>query len=228
MRVRKEKLIEQANSATDEQKEKIKEVRSYLIKAQKEQPVNLREHLQTFNDGVMAILITIIVLDIKPPFHEVGYQHFIAQIIVFLISFFIIADFWYELHLSFSYFIFKPSKRTAIFDFCFLADIALLPVMTKWIMSEDSSFAVANYGLVFLIAQIFKLAIQYSGSKDAIEDDDLRKKFLVKRTFGVFGSILFLNVCLIILAFFLPQLSMLLYLAIPIISLIKPRGEHLL
>lgn len=79
------------------------------------------------------------------------------------------ADFWYDLHLSFSYYIFKPSKAIAILDFFFLADLSLLPVMTKWIMAENSSFAVANFGIVFLIAKILEYLIQYFGAKNTAE-----------------------------------------------------------
>lgn len=109
----------------------------------------MREHLQTFNDDVMAIIITIIVLEIQPALNEVHYDLFLRSIGIFLITFFIVADFWYDLHLIFSFYIFKPGKATAIIDFIFLADLSLLPVMTKWIMSEHSTFSVANFGIFF-------------------------------------------------------------------------------
>ena len=127
------------NQFSDQEKDKLKNVKKELAEAQKKEPESLREHLQAFNDGVMAIIITIIVLEIQPALHEIHYQQFISNIAVFLITFFIVADFWYDLHLSFSYYIFKPSKAIAILDFFFLADLSLLPVMTKWIMAENSS-----------------------------------------------------------------------------------------
>lgn len=50
--------------------------------AQKEEPANLREHLPAFNDGVMAIIITIIVLEIQPAINEVHYKSFLSDIAV--------------------------------------------------------------------------------------------------------------------------------------------------
>ena len=123
------------NQFSDQEKDKLKNVKKELAEAQKKEP----ESLQAFNDGVMAIIITIIVLEIQPALHEIHYQQFISNIAVFLITFFIVADFWYDLHLSFSYYIFKPSKAIAILDFFFLADLSLLPVMTKWIMAENET-----------------------------------------------------------------------------------------
>lgn len=153
--MRRNKHQHNFNDFSDQEKEKLKTVRQELTQAQKKEPERLWEHLQAFNDGVMAIIITIIVLEIQPAIHEVHYEQFIANIIVFLITFFVVADFWYDLHLAFSYYIFKPTKTIAILDFFFLADLSLLPVMTKWIMAESSTFAVANFGIVFLIAKIF-------------------------------------------------------------------------
>ena len=61
------------NDFSKQEKEKLKTVRQELIQAQKEEPESLREHLQAFNDGVMAIIITIIVLEIQPAINEVHY-----------------------------------------------------------------------------------------------------------------------------------------------------------
>ena len=49
---------------SDEEKQKLADMQEQFKAAQKEEPTNLREHLQAFNDGVIAIIITIIVLEI--------------------------------------------------------------------------------------------------------------------------------------------------------------------
>lgn len=103
------------------QKEELKEAREKVSQAQQKEPERLREHLETFNDAVIAIIITIIVLQIQPAFKTSQYLEFLGNIVIFIIAFFIIADFWYDLHLAFPYFIFKPDKITAICDFCLLA-----------------------------------------------------------------------------------------------------------
>lgn len=51
------------NQFSDQEKDKLKNVKKELAEAQKKEPESLREHLQAFNDGVMAIIITIIVLE---------------------------------------------------------------------------------------------------------------------------------------------------------------------
>lgn len=189
------------NDFSKQEKEKLKTVRQELIQAQKEEPENLREHLQAFNDGVMAIIITII---------------------VFLITFFIVADFWYDLHLAFSYYIFKPSKTIAVLDFFFLADLSLLPVMTKWIMAEGSTFAVANFGVVFLIAKILEYLIQYFGAKKTAKYSQIMNIIISRSFIRKVAVTLFLNIVLIGLSFILPRLAMILYVVIPVISFLFP------
>lgn len=207
---------------SDQEKEKLNNVKKELIEAQKNEPESLREHLQAFNDGVMAIIITIIVLEIQPALHEVHYQQFINNIIVFLITFFIVADFWYDLHLAFSYYIFKPSKTIAILDFFFLADLSLLPVMTKWIMAETSTFAVANFGIVFLIAKILESLIQYFGARKTAKYSQIMNIIISRSFIRKMFITLFLNIILIVLSFFNAKLAMILYLVIPVISFLFP------
>lgn len=207
---------------SDQEKEKLNNVKKELIEAQKNEPESLHEHLQAFNDGVMAIIITIIVLEIQPALHEVHYQQFINNIIVFLITFFIVADFWYDLHLAFSYYIFKPAKTIAILDFFFLADLSLLPVMTKWIMAETSTFAVANFGIVFLIAKILEYLIQYFGARKTAKYSQIMNIIISRSFIRKMTVTLFLNVILIILSLLNAKLAMILYLVIPVISFLFP------
>ena len=220
--MRRNKHQHNFNDFSDQEREKLKTVRQELAQAQKKEPERLWEHLQAFNDGVMAIIITIIVLEIQPAIHEVHYEQFIANIIVFLITFFVVADFWYDLHLAFSYYIFKPTKTIAILDFFFLADLSLLPVMTKWIMAESSTFAVANFGIVFLIAKILEYLIQYFGAKRTAKYSQIMNIIISRSFIRKVAVTLFLNVILIVLSLFIPKIAMILYLVIPVTSFLFP------
>ena len=214
---------------SQKQVDEVTQFREKKIQNKKEEPKRLSEHLQAFNDAVIAIVMTIIVLEIKPPLHEAHYHEFLSDIFIFLIAFFILADFWYDLHKMFSPIIFKPNKAVVIMDVFLLADLALLPVMTKWIMGEDTGFAVMNFGIVFFIAQILKILIQYFGSKDIMKNSKIARMFLTRGTMwkGIF--ILVLNILLIGLAFYLPRVAMVLYIIIPIISFFfTPEDQRLI
>lgn len=197
------------------QKEELKEARDKVHQAQQKEPERLREHLETFNDAVIAIIITIIVLQIQPAFKASQYLEFLGNIVIFIIAFFIIADiiadFWYDLHIAFSYFIFKPDKITAICDFCLLATLSLLPVMTKWIMMRDSAFAVTNFGIVYFIAQILKVFVQYFGAKPLMRSSQVMNIMMVKTSVHRIILVFLLTLFLILLSLVVPKVAMFLF-----------------
>lgn len=90
---------------------------------------SLREHLLTFNDGVIAIIITNMVLSIPSPRSD--------------------GDFWYDAHRIFITFK-RVTKQVVIADF-FLLTLSFIPVMTKWIIIDPSQMALAVYGGVCLL-----------------------------------------------------------------------------
>ena len=210
------------SNLTAAEKEELNQIKEKMIRDQKEEPAKLSEHLQAFNDAVIAIIMTIIVLEIKPPIHEVHYGDFLADVGVFLITFFIIGDFWYDLHVAFSYFVKKPTKATAILDMLFLVDLSIFPVMTEWIMEEHSTFAMINYGIVFLIAQLLKISVEYFGAKPEFKDSKIMNIVLIRHSMWRILSTILINIFLIILSFWQPDIAMILYLVIPVISLITP------
>ena len=128
-----------------------------------EEPNILYSRLSEINTGVM----TIIVLEIQPPanIHDIG---------VFLITFLIVSKFWYDLHKVYTYFIERPSKAIAVLDLLLLAFISLMPVMAKWVMLEPSTMSIANYGLVFLVANLFMSGLQIWGFKKSFGMDKKR------------------------------------------------------
>lgn len=214
--------MEKDKKLTTQEKEELVRIKEKMVKSQKEEPAKLSEHLQAFNDAVIAIIMTIIVLEIKPPIHEVHYGDFLADVGVFLITFFIIGDFWYDLHIAFSYFVKKPTKGTAILDMLFLVDLSIFPVMTEWIMEEHSTFAMINYGVVFLIAQLLKIAVEYFGARPEFKDSKIMNIVLVRKSIGRITTTILINIFLIILSFWQPGIAMILYLVIPVISLLTP------
>ncbi len=103
---------------------------------------SLREHLLTFNDGVIAIIITIMVLSI-PALRSDG-------------------DFWYDAHRIFITFK-RATKQVVIADF-FLLTLSFIPVMTKWIIIDPSQMALAVYGGVYLLVQVCAFWIFVAGN----------------------------------------------------------------
>ena len=115
-------------------------------------PTNRR--LESFSDGVFAIVVTIMILEIHVPDSlasrddPAALWHFASLLGTYAVSFLIIVNLWISHHyliLTLS----KPTKSTIWFNNLLLFSVSLLPLSTQFLGKHpDSSTAAAAYGLV--------------------------------------------------------------------------------
>src|SRR6185503_15234650 len=95
--------------------------------------------LEAFSDGVIAVAITIMVLELKPP-HGAGWpvlMDLMPTFLTYLLSFVFLGIYWANLHLLFW--------------------LTLIPFSTGWMGEKDNlkePVPVAVYGAVLLLAAI--------------------------------------------------------------------------
>lgn len=148
---------------------------------------SLREHLLTFNDGVIAIIITIMVLSIPAPRSD--------------------GDFWYDAHRIFITFK-RATKQVVIADF-FLLTLSFIPVMTKWIIIDPSQMALAVYGGVYLLVQMCAFWIFVAGNYCRVHKGAVWQTALVRT--------LLIGMPLAVVLILLPKITLIMYLVLPII-----------
>lgn len=148
---------------------------------------SLREHLLTFNDGVIAIIITIMVLSIPAPRSD--------------------GDFWYDAHRIFITFK-RATKQVVIADF-FLLTLSFIPVMTKWIIIDPSQIALAVYGGVYLLVQMCAFWIFVAGNYGRVHKGAVWQTALVRT--------LLTGIPLAVVLILLPKITLIMYLVLPII-----------
>lgn len=148
---------------------------------------SLREHLLTFNDGVIAIIITIMVLSIPSPRSD--------------------GDFWYDAHRIFITFK-RATKQVVIADF-FLLTLSFIPVMTKWIIIDPSQMALAVYGGVYLLVQMCAFWIFVAGNYGRVHKGAVWQTALVRT--------LLIGMPLAVVLILLPKITLIMYLVLPII-----------
>lgn len=143
--------------------ENIAEYHRRTEEMQKKRHSYLKQRLEALNDGIIAIIITIMVLEVPLPNGQniASYYNFLSSLSVFLVSFFVVANFWYELGQSLAL-VDEIDKGIIIFDFVFLATLSLLPILTKWMMHNPSQLAVVNYGIVYMVANLLKTWLAHS------------------------------------------------------------------
>ena len=113
--------------------------------------------LEAFSDGVIAIIITIMVLELKPPAHEAGLsglRPLIPALISYVLSFLYVGIYWnnhhHLLHAA------KHVSGPALWaNLHLLFWLSLVPFVTSW--NGETGFApipAAAYGVVLLMAGI--------------------------------------------------------------------------
>ncbi len=138
--------------------------------------------LETFSDGVIAIIITIMVIEVKLPDltkESSGWQtinllkHLIPYLITYAFSFMMIGIFWTNHHHMF-HLLDRTDEKLLWQNFLFLFLLSLIPFATAIVGSNPFiSIAPAIYGTVMLLTNsAYLLMRHYSLSKKLVHKDD--------------------------------------------------------
>src|SRR5215510_2797277 len=111
------------------------------------------ERLSAFSDGVFAVLITVLVLELRPP-EDPTFGEFLLlwpTWLSYAVSYLFIAIVWANHHYLFRYAT-EATPRLLWFNFAHLFSMSLLPLSTAWMaVSKLSPQPVAFYAAVFFL-----------------------------------------------------------------------------
>ncbi len=181
-----------------------------------------KARLETFSDGVIAILITIMVLGLRTPERaDLAALHAILPaVLTYLLSFIYLGIYWNNHHHMF-HLVDKVSGGVLWANLHLLFWLSLVPFGTVWLgQNHQAAVPAAAYGIILLMAAMAYtilvrtiIATQGSHSKLAAAIGDDRK-----------GKVsLLLYVVAIPLAFVEPSISDVLYTAVALIWFIPDR-----
>lgn len=178
----------------------------------------LKARLDAFSDAIIAIIITIMVLNISPVLRD-SWPHYLSlgkDIGIYLISFIFVANMWYQHGTAFSE-IDTMTYRILILDVFFLAALSLMPLFTNMMAENTTTVTVIMYGLLqMLVGFLFRVL-----AKAIVHLQYTDKKEMQKVYVKIYGDQnLFLNLLVIaglVIAFFVPVVSLVIYLSYPTI-----------
>ncbi len=183
-----------------------------------------KTRLEAFSDGVLAIIITIMVLELKVPHGKewadlaVLYPKFIS----YLLSFLYIGIYWGNHH----HLLHTASRVTAhimLANLNLLFWLSLIPVSTAWM--GENHFAenpVALYATNLLLAGMSYFILQKAIEKTVVPENKLGKALKKHGFKGIFSQITY-ALC-VLLAFYVPIVSILLIFVIAVIWLIPDKA----
>jgi uncharacterized membrane protein len=152
------------------------------------------ERLATFSDGVFAVIITIMVLDLRPPDHPT----FAALVplwptaLSYLVSYLFIAIVWVN-HRHLLRFTAESTPRLIWINFAHLFMVSLVPFTTAWVARTRLAAApVFVYAAVFMLVEVAYLQFEHHILANAmVEEISPQTRRLSKlRSFVAFGLIL--------------------------------------
>lgn len=152
------------------------------------------DRVGAFSDGVFAVLITILVLELKPP-KAYTFSALLPEWptgLSYVVSYVFIAIVWVNHHHLFGY-AEVATPRLVWSNFAHLFSVSLIPITTEWI--ADSRLAAAPvtlYASVFVLVNITYLALcQEVVDRPAHDDLNQRMRRLLRMrsffTIGVFA-----------------------------------------
>jgi uncharacterized membrane protein len=161
------------------------------------------ERLGTFSDGVFAVIITIMVLELRPPEHPTfaDLLPLWPTALSYVVSYQFIAIVWLNHHhlLRFTEY---PTPRLIWINFAHLFAVSLVPFATAWVArTRLAAVPVFVYAGVFVLVELAYLQFEHLALAQAIvEEISHRTRRLAKiRSLVAFG--LFLTAMLLSLKF---------------------------
>ncbi len=181
-----------------------------------------RGRLEAFSDGVLAIIITIMVLELKVP-HDASIEALLPLAPVFLsyvLSFLYVGIYWNNYH-HLLHTVTKVNGPVLWANMGLLFWLSLLPFATAW-MGENhfGKWPMVLYGIVLFMAALFyflltKALVRIHGNESVVVKavgNDFKEKIS-----------LFIYSAALVSSFFIPYLGFALYFVVAIIWLIPDR-----
>ncbi|QRY59403.1 TMEM175 family protein [Sphingobacterium siyangense] len=178
--------------------------------------------LEAFSDGVLAIIITIMVLELKVPegFTFVSLKPLYPKIISYIVSFVYVGLYWNNHHHLFQI-VRKVNGKVLWSNLNLLFWLSLMPVTTNWIgESHFERDPIIAYGFVLIMCSISYNIVEYFVIQIEGEESALKKAVKSKVKENISTALYFLGIGL---SFINPYISLLMYGTVAIMWLIPDR-----
>ncbi|WP_086348037.1 TMEM175 family protein [Candidatus Enterococcus clewellii] len=182
----------------------------------------MKERIVAFGDAIIAIIITIIVLELPIKLSaagEVDMYILFRSIGIYFISFCFVADLWYQGAQKFNQ-IKKVKNKDFVIYMLFLFTLSLVPTFTRLLIEDTNRQVVFFYGILSFIVTFLWTRLVYSLGKQ-IEEKDRMPEFFRQRENKRQKVLLGFRLVLLVIAYFSPRLGLVVYLALPIIGFMQ-------
>lgn len=179
--------------------------------------------MEAFSDGVIAIIITIMVLELRPPEHTdfAALLHLLPTFLAYLLSFVYVGIYWNNHH-HLLHAAGKVNGKVLWANLHLLFWLSLFPFATGWVGENLHATApVFLYGALLLLAAIAYVILQWQLVNSDASTAERLKQALGRDRKGKVSVVTYLAGML--LSFWLPWLAQLLYALIALLWLVPDK-----
>ncbi len=148
-----------------------------------------KTRLENLSDGLFAIVLTLLVFDVKIPDTELiktsaslarALIELVPTLVEFFLSFVVLTMFWIGHNFLYSVFAKNINRVLVILNLTYLALISLIPFSARVLdIYQDIPLAVAVYGVnVFLIGVLNVIIFNYALSSDEIDTTEVSSRLI--------------------------------------------------
>ena len=181
----------------------------------------LKERLDVFSDAIIAIIITVMVLELPIKFikGQVDIFSLMISIGIYAVSFCFVANLWYQHSVIFNE-VDEVQTKIVIFDLVFIFFLSLIPTFTRLMTNDTNSVTVVMYGILSLIISvIFRLITRSIVHTKYTNKADMEKLYQIIYGNGYYQS-WGAYLLLIVIGWFFPIFSLILFIILPITSFV--------
>jgi uncharacterized membrane protein len=187
----------------------------------------MKERVVMLGDAIIAIIITIMVLDLPIKLTQSGnieMELLFRSIGIYFISFCFVGNLWYQTAQVFNL-VEKIKNKDFVVYMILMFFLSLVPAFTRLLIEDTNREIVLMYGLLTFIVTIFLQILLNSLEQQINENkkvnEGIQKKIRVKNR----GAFIF-RIFILILAYFYPQLGLIVYLGLPIFGFLQNIVTH--
>lgn len=176
-------------------------------------PMN-KGRIEAFSDGVFAVAMTLLVLDIKIPVIDFASDGQVAQIVgqlaplilLYMASFFVLAYIWVSHHFIFHAFAKEVNRQLNMLNMLYLMFVVLVPFSVELIsVYPESTVAVIVYGVnLFIVVFISTIMTRYIRRNEELVYPTLSQRLINQSQFRARISLLFYALGILCAFFWIP------------------------
>ena len=173
-----------------------------------------KNRIEAFSDGVMAIIVTIMMLNIPLPgsYSRESLTAFLFNIAVFFVSFIVVGAQWVK-HLQLFTMCRDISEKVLWRNLLHLFFLSLMPLFTKWIM-ENPGRVLPAIAYDVLFAAVLLDNKRVDEFRRRLQNQNLRRHF----SWIAFSLFFLFVIAVVAVSFFVPAVSIVFFVALPVIS----------